>query len=90
MTCSLAPYPPVSPVILSRCSCSRIVCTKWSPKTPLRIISLCVRQSMLRSTKRDFSETNNVPLYCLYLPYVLPIAFHTQTDIFKQKSEISR
>jgi hypothetical protein len=30
---------------------------------------------------QDFSETNNVPCTVLYLPYVLPIAFHTHTDI---------
>ncbi|KZS15275.1 Uncharacterized protein APZ42_019339 [Daphnia magna] len=75
MTCSLAPYLPRFPVILSRCSFSRIVYTKWSPKTPLRIISLRVRRSMLRSTKRDFSETNNVPLYCFIFALCLTHCF---------------
>jgi hypothetical protein len=44
------------------------------------------RRSMLRPSKRNFSETNNVPCTVLYLPYVLPIAFHTHTDILYLKN----
>lgn len=52
----------------------------------LRIVDRCYYGRRIR----NFSETNNVPCYTvLYLPYVLPIAFHTHTDIlYLKKIEI--